>query len=145
MLRPTAVLVLLLSFYVPSFGWEPKGHRVVADVATHHLSAAVRRQVTLLLGSDDLASISTWADEIRNERPETFGWHFVDIPWNAAGFDEARDCFRSAGKHASEDHHNCVVERIEIFARTLADQHASTADRAEALKFLGHFVAYVHQ
>src|SRR5437763_2202585 len=146
MLRPTAVLVLLLSFYVPSFGWEPKGHRVVADVATHHLSAAVRRQVTLLLGSDDLASISTWADEIRNERPETFGWHFVDIPWNAAGLSETRDCDgREGQRHRIPNRHNCVVDQIAIFEQILSDRHASESARLEALKFLVHFVADVHQ
>jgi len=146
MLRPTAVLVLLLSFYVPSFAWGPKGHRVVADVATRHLSAAARRRVTLLLGSDDLASVSTWADEIRNERPETFGWHFVDIPWNAAGFSEARDCNRpEAHRRRVEVHHNCVVDRITIFEQILSDRHASKSARVEALKFLVHFIADIHQ
>lgn len=146
MLRPTAVLVLLLSFYVPSFAWGPKGHRVVADVATRHLSAAARRQVTLLLGSDDLASISTWADEIRNERPETFGWHFVDIPWNAAGFSEARDCNGPEGhRQHDQDRHNCVVDRIVLFQQILSDRHASKSSRLEALKFLVHFVADLHQ
>jgi nuclease S1 len=86
-------------------------------------------------------------DEVRAQRPETFGWHFVDIPMKASGFSEPRDCFRPNEKHASsvEDHHNCVVDRIEIFQRVLADKNQSPANRIEALKFLIHFVADVHQ
>ena len=145
MRKLASVVALVLCIPVASWAWGPEGHRIVAEIAQSHLSPPARRQVQELMGSDDLGSISTWADEIRNERPQTFGWHFVDIPWNAAGFDESRDCFRPADKHGSEDHHNCVVDRIEIFARTLADQRASTADRAEALKFLVHFVADIHQ
>jgi hypothetical protein len=99
------------------------------------------------MGTDDLASISTWADEVRNDRPETYGWHFVDIPWGAEGFSESRDCYRPDDKHpeSKQDHHNCVVDRIEIFQRELSDRNASTPDRVEALKFLVHFVGDVHQ
>jgi hypothetical protein len=148
MLRPTAVLLLLLSSQLPSFAWGPKGHRVIADVATHHLNAAARQQLTILLGSDDLdlASISTWADEIRNQRPDTFGWHFVDIPWNAAGFSETRDCNGPEGhRHRDRDLQNCVVDRIAAFQQILSDRYAGKSARLEALKFLVHFIADVHQ
>jgi hypothetical protein len=143
----TAILALILCAPIPSFAWGPEGHRVVADIARAHLTKSARGRVRELLGTDDLASISTWADEVRNQRPETYGWHFVDIPWNAQGFSEPRDCYRFDEKHpeANQDHHNCVVDRIEIFERTLANQNASNADRVEALKFLVHFVGDIHQ
>jgi hypothetical protein len=143
----TAILALILCAPIPSFAWGPEGHRVVADIARAHLTKGARGRVRELLGTDDLASISTWADEVRNQRPETYGWHFVDIPWNAQGFSEPRDCYRFDEKHpeANQDHHNCVVDRIEIFERTLANRNASNADRVEALKFLVHFVGDIHQ
>lgn len=100
----------------------------------------------MLLGSDDLASVSTWADEIRNERPETFGWHFVDIPWNAVGFSEARDCNGPEGhRQRDQDPQSCVVDRILIFRQILGYRSASKSARQEALKFLIHFVADIHQ
>jgi S1/P1 Nuclease len=149
LLRPigklTAVLLLYLCIPILSFAWGPEGHRIVAEIARVRLSPTARRLIRELIGRDDLASISTWADEIRRERPQTFGWHFVDIPWNSAGFDQPRDCFRPTDKNALQDHHNCVVDRIEMFRETLADQSASVPDRVEALKFLVHFVADVHQ
>jgi len=104
-------------------------------------------QIRELLGNDDLAAAANWADEIKSERPETVGWHFVDIPMNAAGFSEARDCYHPNDKHANtqSDHHNCVVNRIEMFKKVLADRGTPRSDRIEALKFLVHFVGDIHQ
>lgn len=145
--RLTAAIALLLTFAIPSFAWGPEGHRVIADVAAHHLSPGARRQIRDLLGDDDLASISTWADEIKNERRETYFWHFVDIPWNAAGFSEPRDCNQPSEKRPpqGEDRHSCVVDEILDFQRVLSDRNASRSERTEALKFLVHFVADIHQ
>lgn len=38
-----------------------------------------------------------------------------------------------------------MVDRILIFQQTLSDNHAPQSDRIEALKFLVHFVADLHQ
>src|SRR5438477_7989524 len=130
-----SVVALVLCIPVASWAWGPEGHRIVAEIAQSHLSPPARRQVQELMGSDDLGSISTWADEIRNERPQTFGWHFVDIPWNAAGFDESRDCDAPEGqRHRIPNRHNCVVDQIAIFEQILSDRHASESARLEALK-----------
>jgi hypothetical protein len=140
-----AMFILLLSSCC--FGWGPEAHRVIADVAREHLSTNAMRAIVQLLGDDDLAAISTWADEIRRDRQETYGWHFVDIPWSARGFDEQRDCYHPNRKFPStlSDHHNCIVDRIEMFQHVLADHHAPRSDRIEALKFLVHFVVDLHQ
>ncbi len=140
-------LLIIICLSTPAFAWGPEGHQFVADVARSHLTGTARRHIRELLGNDDLAAISIWADEVRGQRPETFGWHFVDIPMNASGFSEARDCYRPDEKHpqTKQDHHNCVVDRIEIFQRVLADENESHANRVEALKFLVNFVADVHQ
>jgi hypothetical protein len=84
---------------------------------------------------------------VRKEHDESYDWHFVDIPKDAPGFSDERDCFRPQDKHkdALTDHHNCVVDRIEIFQKILGDEKASRADRLEALKWLVHFVGDLHQ
>jgi hypothetical protein len=71
----------------------------------------------------------------------------VDIPKDAPGFSQPRDCFRPQDKHkdAQTDHHDCVVDRIEMFEKILADEKASRADRLEALKWVVHFVGDLHQ
>jgi hypothetical protein len=149
-LKKIAAILALLSFLPAQiFAWGPKGHAVIADIAASRLTATTRANLDLLLGNNSLASISTWPDAIRGDRDETYGWHFVDIPTSAAGFDEARDCFRpqDSDKHpsAATDHHNCVVDRINMFGQVLADSNATERDRLEALLFLVHFVADVHQ
>jgi hypothetical protein len=143
------IVLLLLATFIPSqlFAWGPKGHAIVADIASSRLTPAARRNLQLLLGADNLASVASWADTVRKERDESYGWHFVDIPKDAPGFSGERDCFRPQDKHknADTDHHNCVVDRIEIFQKILGDENASTADRLEALKWLVHFVGDLHQ
>jgi hypothetical protein len=135
---------MLLFGASPLLAWGPRGHRVVARIAEEHLHTDARRQVRVLLGSDDLASISTWADDIRRSHPETARWHFVDVPLGSSGFSGPRDCPPS--RQALQDQvGNCVVARIRFFARVLADRRGPIDGRAEALKFLVHLVADAHQ
>lgn len=143
------IALLLLATLLPTqlLAWGPKGHAIVADIAASRLTPAAKKNLQLLLGADSLASIASWADSVRKERDESYDWHFVDIPKDAAGFSEERDCFRPQDKHkdALTDHHNCVVDRIEMFQKILGDEKASRADRLEALKWLVHFVGDLHQ
>ena len=78
---------------------------------------------------------STWADEIRPQRPETAPWHFVDIPVGSAGYNPRRDCPRG----------DCVVAQIEREQRMVADRTLLPAVRAEALRYLIHFIGDIHQ
>src|ERR1700758_2078228 len=75
-LKPLSAIVLI-SLLVPVqlFGWGPKGHQVVADLAASRLTAQTRDNIALLLGGETLASISNWADSVRKERDESYGWH----------------------------------------------------------------------
>jgi hypothetical protein len=143
------IAILLLSAFIPSqlFAWGAKGHAIVADIATSHLTRHTKKNLKLLLGKDSLASVASWADEVRKQRDESYDWHFVDIPKDAEGFSEERDCFRpqDAHKDAPTDHHNCAVDRIEMFKQVLADENASREQRLEALKWIVHFVGDLHQ
>ena len=141
--------VLALSLLTPStlVGWGHEGHEIVASLAQTRLTENAKAGIRSLIGDASLASIANWADEVRPDRDETYNWHFVDIPNNASGFSDDRDCFMPNSRHkgSATDHHNCVVDRIEIFKKVLSDSNASRDDRIEALKFLVHFVGDVHQ
>jgi nuclease S1 len=145
--RVTAILLISVFVPVQLLAWGAKGHQIVGDIATSQLTPQTKKNLKLLVGDETLASISTWADDVRKQRDESFGWHFVDIPRDAEGFNETRDCFRPQDKHkdADTDHHNCVVDRIEIFRQVLADGNATREQRVEALKWLVHFVGDLHQ
>ncbi|HEY1525565.1 MAG TPA: S1/P1 nuclease [Candidatus Angelobacter sp.] len=143
------IALLLLAILIPAelLAWGPLGHAIVADIASSRLTPVTRKNLQLLLGNDSLASIASWADTVRKDRDESYNWHFVDIPKDAAGFSQERDCFRPQDKHkdAMTDHHNCVVDRIEMFRKILGDESASKNDRLEALKWIVHFVGDIHQ
>jgi hypothetical protein len=147
-LKKAFALILLAAFTSTQLmAWGPKGHAIVADVAASRLTPTTKKNLQLLLGADSLASIASWADQVRKDHDEAYDWHFVDIPKDAPGFSEERDCFRPQDKHknADIDHHNCVVDRIEIFTKVLSDPNASPAQRLEALKWVVHFVGDLHQ
>jgi len=57
------------------------------------------------------------------------------------------DCYQPNEKfsYTLTDHHNCVVDRINMFREVLANKNAPQQDRVEALKFLVHFVGDLHQ
>jgi hypothetical protein len=142
----TAIFLLALISHC-SFAWGPEGHRIIGDIAETRLTPTAKLQVKKLLGNDDLAAVAVWADDVKHDRPETYGWHFVDIPANAVAFSEERDCYSPDANrpYSQQDHNNCVVDRITMFQQVLADHNAPRGDRVEALKFLVHFVGDVHQ
>jgi hypothetical protein len=129
------ILVTVLWCCPPAFAWGPDGHSIVALIATARLTPAAATAVKALLGNATLADVSSWADQIKRDRPETSSWHYVDIPVDAAGFDEKRD--------GNDD--NNVVDAIEYYEKYVADRTKPMPYRVEALKFLVHFVGDIHQ
>ena len=144
-----SAVVLGLTLLIPSalFGWGHEGHEIIASLAESRLTENAKNEIRSLIGDASLASVANWADEVRPDRDETYNWHFVDIPKDASGFSDERDCFLPNSRHkgSATDHHNCVVDRIESFKKVLSDSNASRDDRIEALKFLVHFIGDVHQ
>lgn len=130
-LRHLPALVAALAPALAS-AWSEDGHRLVAAVADARLSPAARALVREVAGGPlSAGDVATWADAQRDER--TRRWHYVNIPPGAA-YDAARDCPRGA----------CVVAAIERFAADLRAADSAVA-RADALRWLVHLVADVHQ
>jgi nuclease S1 len=131
-------LLLALCATSPARAWGERGHRLVGALAERELSPATRAQVRdLLAGEPDptLAGVSVWADELRETDAASAPLHYVRIGDRSCRFDAVRDC--AAG--------SCVVGAIQRYARQLADRAQAPAQRRDALKFLVHFVADVHQ
>jgi hypothetical protein len=129
------VFVLLLAATPPAFGWGREGHRLIAQIANHHLNAKARAEVARLLGAESLESIAPWADEVRPQRRETSTWHYINIPLAAPRGDWKKYCPDTG----------CVVEIIPKMQAKLRDRSLPDAERADALKFLVHFVGDMHQ
>jgi S1/P1 Nuclease len=119
----------------PVFAWGSTGHRVVGLIAERHLSPQAKAAVADLLAGETLARVGFWADEIKSDPAweKASPWHYVNIADAAA--------YETAPKSSKGD----VIEAIVRFEAVLRDRGASRLSRAEALKFLVHFVGDVHQ
>jgi hypothetical protein len=104
------------------------------------MTRGARERAAALLGGgfESFVTAATWADEIRTERPETYNWHFVDIPVTEKTYEAGRDC-------PATDKGDCAIAAIARARTELVDSGRSDALKAESLKFLIHFVGDIHQ
>lgn len=141
---PTLLATLLIALLVaPSaLAWGPLGHRIVARLAQAQLTPEARAEVDSLLavnGYRYLDQIANWADDLRRTDPalwqQTKRLHFVNFHSRDCVFVPPRDCSRD----------ECAVDAIQKYSAILANRSEPPAARAEALAFVVHFVADVHQ
>jgi len=136
-------LPVLFALTAHALAWGSEGHHIAAEIAEQFLEPSTAHQVRELLAVDNettLAQASTWADEIRPQRPETARWHYVNIPINPPdgtppAYDARRDCPTG----------DCVVAKISAFETVLRDKSAPPRQRLEALKWIVHLVADINQ
>jgi len=133
-----AVFIILLFLNPRSFAWGPEGHRIVAILAQERLTANAKHEIKALLGDESLTSIATFADDIRKIRPGTKRWHFVDIPFGQSIYDAKRDCQET-------ENGDCIVAELERAKEDLRNTAFPIAKRAEALKFIVHFIGDIHE
>jgi hypothetical protein len=140
MTRHLIAVLLCMLVASPAQAWSGFGHRLVGELAERQLSDTARDEVRRLLQDEaepTLAAVAAWADVVRDE--PTYEWteplHYVRIHDRGCRYSAERDC--ASGE--------CVVGAIERYARELGDTRLDRTRRAEALKFLTHFVGDVHQ
>lgn len=130
--------LLVASLVLSSFNaaaWGPTGHRAVGEIAQRLLEVQVLTKVSVLTDFQSLAKVSTWPDDIKSE-PEkyghTFNWHYTDWPDGNHQHDETH----SEGKLLG-----AIEEQLKVLKNALAPKEK----RAEALKFIVHFMGDLHQ
>lgn len=147
-----SVISLLALWPAEANAWGRDGHRIVARIATRHLTQKTKDAISALLLSDQedpsncksktsleekLACVSTFADEVRSKYPKTALLHFVNVPVYLPAaqrnYQPVRDCSKG-----------CVVSGIALYRKKLLTSH-NDAERAEALKFIVHFIGDLHQ
>src|SRR5262249_6034806 len=131
--------------------WGCKGHQTVAFLAEKHLTTQAKQALQTLLTdnpidpslkrfcgnalSDVFADAATWADDERTKAPKTAPWHFIDIPLGATRNQVSQACTGEG----------CVTQAITDQLAILKDKTAPAAKRADALRFIIHFVGDLHQ
>jgi hypothetical protein len=132
--------------------WGCKGHQTVALIAEAHLTPAARAMVFKILAAgpidpalsryckepnlDTFADASTWADDERRMKPDTAPWHFIDLPRGAPQSSLSEYCPPATG---------CVISALTAQVAILRDPTASPQARADALRYIIHFVGDIHQ
>jgi S1/P1 Nuclease len=157
-MRLANVAILLVLAFTALFSapagnaWGCKGHETVALIAEKHLSPEAKDFVLTILkenpldpqlkrycGSavnDPMGDASTWADDVRPER-KNGPLHYIDIPRGTKRGDGNLAPF--CGKES------CVSEALATQIALLKDKSAEPAKRAEALRYIIHFVGDLHQ
>lgn len=134
----------LLFLFVLPFGlraWGVVGHRAIGSIAERHLSAKARREVAQLLGTETLALVSTYPDEIRSSPPfrYTSPWHYTEFEHLVGlGFEQ----YSKAVVGMTEPN---AYSALQQMMQQVKDPAKSKEDRAFALKFIVHLVGDIHQ
>jgi nuclease S1 len=138
-LTPTFVSTFLafnLLTVAPSFSWYDKGHRIVALVAQANLTAEAHKKIEEILpGNMTLADAAIWPDHEGRSIRDFDPLHYVNIPEDASGYDQERDC----------PERNCMVEALKWFSGVIADKNAPLIVRRHALYYVAHLVGDMHQ
>jgi hypothetical protein len=121
------------------------GHRTAGLLAEQALCPAARSDVADLGDGKSLGELGLWADTIRDDPAweRAVPWHYINFPDlpPGAGLEQARAAI-DAFNHPPEGD---VLTAIARFTATLADRSRPRDERAEALRFVVHFVVDVHQ
>jgi S1/P1 Nuclease len=132
--------------------WGCEGHQVIALLAEKHLTPNALAMAKKILAetpidpaldryckpvnTDPLADGSTWPDDMRGLRPESAPWHYIDIPLGTTSRNVEKFCDPKEG---------CVTKAIRDELAVLRSAKSNPKDRADALRFLIHFVGDLHQ
>jgi hypothetical protein len=151
-LRPASLFALLfLLLFLPSCvsAWGCKGHQTVALIAERQLTPEARQLVEKLLAEnpvdrelkrycgnanrDLLLDAATWPDDVRNDL-KNGPWHYIDIPRGTPR--GPLEPFCGSG--------GCITKAIAEQLAILKDRNADLSKRADAVRYLIHFVGDLH-
>jgi len=138
----TLLLLPLLMLPMAASAWSAFGHRLVGALAATQLTPQAEARVAELLRGEKeptLAGIAAWADELRANDPDlgkrSAKWHYLNVPDGTCDYVPERDCPNG----------DCIIGAIHQQTAILADRSRPRAERAQALKFVVHFIGDVHQ
>jgi len=135
------VFLFIFLFQSIAFSWGSLGHQTAAQVAWSLLDSPTQKAIVEILGQDDFVAASTWADETRGlpEWKFTIWYHFEKAPDNYTYLDNLKrqdDRTRKLGG---------LIESLFVAESMLKSDQASATEKKNALKFIIHLVADIHQ
>ncbi|WP_187334931.1 S1/P1 nuclease [Novosphingopyxis iocasae] len=135
---PLVVAALVMSTPSAALAWGQNGHRIIGQIAQDNIDGRSRAAIEQIIGDEDLATLSTFADEERSNpapfwQKEATPWHYVTIPDGESYAD---------GGAPPEGNAYSALERFTVVLR---DSAASQAEKRIALAFVVHLVGDLHQ
>lgn len=138
MLRLAYVMIATLSLTNTALAWIDTGHMLVGEIAKRELTPTARQKIEFLLSfgstekTKDMVTATCWADDFKTA--ENGPWHYINIH------------FRTDGKPiTTKPLDENVVWAIERFSKELVDPFLDNTRKADALRYLLHFVGDIHQ
>ena len=82
---PLVIAALVMSTPSAALAWGQNGHRIIGQLAQDNIDGRSRAAIEQIIGEEDLATLSTFADEERSNpapfwQKEATPWHYVTIP-----------------------------------------------------------------
>ncbi|OTA07067.1 S1/P1 Nuclease [Trichoderma parareesei] len=126
-----------------AMAWGGLGHITTAYIASNFVSNSTEAYLKQLLRSNEsdyMAKVASWADSIRYTKWGRFTstFHFIDAhdnPPESCNVDFERDCKETG----------CVITALANYTEQSLDPGLPAWRRAQAAKFVIHFVGDLHQ
>ena len=132
--------VIALITSVPSFGWGPKGHDVVASIAEQHLTKKTKKALNELLDGHSIVYYASWMDNIQNSPywkngyDKTKTWHYANVDKGLT--------YQSMSRNPNGD----VVTGLQFLTKEMKENYASLTDsmKVDYVKMIVHMVGDLH-
>lgn len=135
------VFLAFVLFYLPAqaMAWGLLGHRVVGQIAESYLNRKANREIKLILGNENLAMASNWADFIKSEPSYNYlnNWHYINLP---AGLNEEQLDFALKRDTVTD-----AYTKILFLSAELKNRNLEQDKKVVYLRLLIHLVGDLHQ
>ncbi len=140
-MKHLVTMVLILFLNQQAWAWGTLGHQTAAKIAWDILDSDIKEKITEILDGEDFVKSSTWADSARanQEWKFTVWYHFEKAPDNYTYLNNLKRQSDSQRKLGG------LIQALFIADDTLTGHTANAVDRKNALKFMIHFIADIHQ
>ena len=128
--------ILVLTVFSAS-AYDAVGHRLIAAIAYENLTAKAKISVDKVLGKKGLIYDATWADEIRSDSAYKYSY-----PWH---YQNLNDGMTSQDLQKLLENPTAEGEHLFYAINLMKTRLTKDKNDAQALKFLVHFIADLHQ
>jgi hypothetical protein len=125
---------LLGILMLPLISWGPEGHSTTAQIAENHLTLKAKARVTAILGGRSMSSVSSWADQVKDD--DTRKWHFLNLP---PGYNYIDFC-QATQTQSAPNIYSALKKAISDLATGI-----SAEQKQVDLKYIIHLVGDAHQ